>query len=331
MRNHFQNISERTHDYENLLPTYGNTSCSYDTRDGGPKDESRACYERDACNISPAPQLGTGDGSRGDTVYLTVRRRHPSGKSSMRSSVQGISRDEDFWRENMNVGWERCTVFDEEGSSRLAPEREYAGDEQSVAGRNRIMKSEGNNQVIDEYTLKQLSNSRNSPRVERRSPLSSMDDRKFFGGSTVGGSVSGSQSDLKEVTTQNKRRISINTSNNRPCLDVNSERVKCSHASPNRSWLSKTQPKKNQQNHRSPCTYSSAVRRSTSSRNVVADKDTSCWSPSGATPKDALTDGHRKPCDDGSTEERQRQNPLRNLKDNSNDRMLLSRFLNCRA
>jgi hypothetical protein len=321
MRNHLQNSSERTHDYENFLPTYGNTSCSYNVGEAGPEDQSRACYERAVYSMSPAPQLGTDNGSRGETVFLTVRRRHPSGKSPVRSSVQGISRDE-----NMNVGWERCTVFDGDGGSSLAPESKDGGSEQSVAGRKRIKKGEGNDQVIDEHTRKQLSNTRNSPRVERRSPLSSMDDRKFTGRSAVGGSISGSESDLKETTTQHKGIVLINTSNSRPYPDVHLEKESCPHASPERCWVSKAQPKISNKDHQSPSTHTSALPLSISSRNVIADGNASYWSPSGATPFEARTNGQRK-ARDGSNEERQRQHTLRNSSDNGNDRTFLFLFM----
>ena len=329
MRNHFQNTSERTHDYANFLPTYENTPCSYDGRGAGPKDQSRACYDRDVYSMSPAPQLGTDNGSRG--VYLTIRRRQPSGKSPIISTVQGVSRDEDFRREEMNASWERCTVFDGEGGSYLAPEGKDEGDEHSVAGRKRIKKGAGNNQVIDEFTLKQLSNTRNSPRVERRSPSSGMDDRKFIGGSTVGASISGTESDLKKMTTQHRKRILINKSNSRPCSDVNSERESYTYASPERCWVSKKQPRNGQQDHQSPRTHTTVLPRSIGIRNVVADGNVSCWSPSGVTPVDARTDGQWKAFDDGSNEERQRQNSLPNSRDNGNDRIFLSLFVSYKA
>ncbi|KAG0616287.1 hypothetical protein M758_5G103900 [Ceratodon purpureus] len=319
MRNHFRNSSERTQDYENYLPTYGNTSCSYDVREAGPKDQSRACYERDAYSMSPAPQHGTDNGSRGETVYLTVRRRQPSGKSPRRSSVQGISRDMDFRGEDMNVGWERCTVFDGEGFSCLGPESKDGGSEQSATGRKSANKGEGNDQVIDEYTLKQLSNAKNSPRVEHRSPLSSMDDRKAIRGSAVGGSISGSESDLKEMTTQPKRRILINTSNSRPFSDVQSEKESHPDGSPERCWVSKAQPRNIKQDHPSPSNHSNTLPRSTPSRNVNADGNASYWSPSGATPMDARANGQQKACDAGTNEEKQHQNSLRTSKDNGSE------------
>lgn len=320
MRNHAHHASDRTHDYENFCPTYGHTSCSYAVREGS-KDDNRACNrqfelhnnDRDIYNMSPAPQLGTDNSSKCETVYLTVRRRQPSGKSPMRSSVQGVSRDEDFRQESMNVGWDRCTVFDGERSSCLAPESKDEGDEQSVEGRKRIMKEERDDQAIDGYTLKQLSNTRNSLRVERPSPLSSMDDKKFTS-TTVGESISGSEIDLKEMTTQQKRRILINTSNSRPCHDLNSGRMSYSHTSPERCRVSKPEPRSSHEDYQGPGAHSSGLPRS---RNLIADGSASYWSPSRATAGDAQTAGQRKTCDDGS------ESSLRISKVNGNECMFL--------
>lgn len=242
-------------------------------------------------NMSPAPQLGTDNvGNRCDsTVYLTVRRRQPSETSPIRSSVQGVS---DFRQENYtNVGWERCTVFDGENGK-------DEGDEQAVEGK----KEEGDDQVIDEYTRKQLSKTRSSLTVERPS----VDDKRFTSTTTVGGS----EIDLKEMITQQKRRILINTSNYRPC-----------HASPERCRASKAEPKSSQQDYEGPGTHASGLPRS---RNLIADHGSAVtyWSPSRATVEDSQTAGQRN---DGSDE----KSSLQNSKINGNERMFLPLFLSC--
>lgn len=274
--------------------------------------------------MSPAVQLRTDKGNRCETVYLTVRRRQPSEKSPVRSTVQGVSRDEDFRHENVNVDWEKCTIFGEESNSCLAPESKDEGDGKSVDGRKSTQK-EGGNQVLDENTLKQLSNTRSSLREEQPNPLSSMADKKF-GSRIVGGSISGSEIDLKEMTTQQKRRILINTSNNKPSPELHSRSASYSHASPERCRASNTECRSAQQYYQSPGTHSSGLPRSTFSRNLIADGSSSYWSPSGATPVDTQTVGQRKSCDDRSNDEGCSAS-LRNSEVNDTNCMLPPLFL----
>jgi hypothetical protein len=319
MTNYVHEALDRTQDNENFIPQ---PSCSYDAREGS-KDQSRACHgpiglynnERGVYSMSPASQLGTENSRRGETVYLTLRRRHPSGLSQVRSSVQETSRDDDFRQDNKSADWERCRIFDSEGSSCVAPESKDEEVEPSGAGRKRIDKEEENIQVMDGLALdEKLSIIRDSPGVERRSPISSMDDRKFI--NTIGGgSSSGSESQLKEMMTQQKRRIVINTST-RACSDLNQERINFPYGSPERCCVSKTQSKYGQQDDQNPSTHASGLPRSTSRRR--------------ATPVEVQTDVQRKVCDDGSNECNESSGTsLRNFKEDGNERIFPSLFVNC--
>lgn len=227
MRNYAQDTSNRTHDYE-YRPTYGQTSCSYAMKDQRPKEQSRQFElhntDRDIQNMSPSTEKG----NKCETVYLTVRRRQPPEKSPLKSSAQGVPRVED-----LNDGWERCTVYGGESTSCRAFERKDGGDEQSV---NRIRKEEGEG---DDYTFSQR---RSTLSFERLSPLSGIDERK---------STSTTEVDTKEMMTQQKRRISINTSNCR----LNPGLMNYSHASPERCRASKLECKTRQQDHQGPDTH----------------------------------------------------------------------------
>lgn len=306
-----KNFSERSHDNENFSPSHGQPSCSYDLREG-PIEQSRACYEpldtkREVYSMT---QLGTDNSSRGETVYLSVRRRQPSGKSLINSSVQEPSRHEDCL-DNTIADWERCRVFDSEGSSCVAPESKYEDDQE-------------NNQVIEDSTLEEFSISQDCPSIpELRIPMSSMDDRKFMSR----GSISGSESHLKEMTTQQKRRILVS---NRPCSDVNLERLNFPYGSPERGWV-KMQCKNGVQEEHSPSTHTSglprSIRGSTSSRNSVGCASTLYRSPNMATPVEAQPDGQRKACEDGSNESNAAS--LRNFKEKDHERIVPSLFITC--
>ena len=328
MINYAYETSDRTQDNENFIPQ---PSCSYEAMEGL-KDQSRACHGpielydngREMYGTSPASHLGTENSSRGETVYLTLRRRQPSGSSQVRSSVQETTRDDDFQQENTNADWERCRILDSEGSSCVAPESKNE-EELAGAGKKKIDKVEDKIQVIDGPTLdEELNFTRDSPGVERRSPISSMDDRKFI--STIGGgSSSGSESHLKEMITQQKRRILINTSS-RASSDLNQERINFPYGSPERCWVSKTQSKNGQQDDQGSSTHASGLPRSTSSRNSIGCRSILYRSPSMATPVDAQTDVQRKACDGGSNESRA---SLRNFKEDGNERIFPSRLVSC--
>lgn len=242
--------SERTHDDETSISSHGQLSCSYDTREGLLKEPSRDSYE-EYSNKRGLYSMPTDNNScRGEVVY---RKQLSSGKSPIRSA-----RDVD----NTVGDWERCRVMYSEGS--VAPESNEV-----------IGKEEESSQVIDEEQDCQSIS-------ELRIP---MDDRKYV--STTGG---GSEGHLKEMATQQKRRILINTSSKRPCSDLSLEGFNFSGGSPERCWV-KMQSKS--EVHSSGA-HSSGLPRSTSSR----CGSTLYRSPNMATPVESQPDGHRKPCED---------------------------------
>lgn len=328
MINYDHETSDRIQDNENYIPQ---PSCSYDAREG-PKDQSRACHgpielynnERGMYSMSPASQFGTENSSRGETAYLTLRRRQPSILSQVGSSIQETSREYDLRQDNTNADWERCRIFDSECGSCVAPESKDEVGELSGAGRKRILKEEENIQMMDCPTLnEELSITRDSPGLERRSPMSSVDDRKFI--NTVGGgSSSGSESHPKEMMTQPRKRILMYTSS-RTCSDLNQERINFPYGSPERCWVSKQLFKNGQQDDQTPSTHASGLPRSTSSRNTIGCGSALYRSPSRATPVEAQTDVQRKACDDGVNESNESNGTsLRNFKENGNERIFPS-------
>jgi hypothetical protein len=251
------------------------------------KDKSRIVYEplkqyNNKKEMYTMLELGT-DNCYKDEVDYQIRKS--LGKSPIRSS-----RDEDFQQDNIiGIDKKRYKFFDSEASSCVMLESKY---EDEDCRRKMIDKQEENNKIINKATLDELGISQDCPNiVELHIPI----DDKMVMNSRARGSISCSKSHLKDMMTQQKQSVLINTSsNNKLCSDVSLERFNYSYGSPEKCWvkmLSKNEP---QEDH----IQVSGLPTNTSRRNSIEYRNTLNWSPNIATPMEAHLDKQRKSCED---------------------------------
>lgn len=332
---------ERKLDYENFLFSHEQLPSSYDVT-GGPKDQERAFYGTvEACNnervmhgMSPDPQIGSNKGSSGETNYLTVRRRQPSGRYPMRSSAQVGLRNEDFRQESENACSERSRSLDRASSFCLATESKNEDNEPLGAASKKIMGFDGNDQVTDEPLLEKLTNTRDTSREDCSGPSLSLDDKKYVSSmdisevehSSLSSSVNGRkfaittievpnsnpENQLKEMTTQQKKRILLNSSSDRYCSDVNPVKKSHLYGSPERCGLSVMQILDPREEEQRSNVHSSGLPRSTSNRDSIGGESTLYRSASIWIPVGVQIDGKRKSCDGGSYEINERDESNRN-------------------